>query len=283
MNIQTVVRRVFQAGSAAALAVVMHAPAFSQTTILGPGHMDIDFNVDADGLWTLSLSHDTQGDFPVDTNSLLYGGGALMPEGIRTSRPTGSQWNFIGTSAGAPIWIFPQVQGAAPNAVWPGLSTEQTPSSFLGAWDPATPLVGSGKWMELALVDMAYYGTATVHEFSMWSTGTFGAPTAWMSTSNGIDGLDAFPMLPGGHSHMNWGFTGEGIYDLTFEVSTYLADGTFAQSDPFTVRFGINALSVPEPNTAVLLLVGSALMILRRRKSGVVTNLQSSRFLGKTR
>ncbi|RBP48028.1 putative secreted protein with PEP-CTERM sorting signal/surface-anchored protein [Roseimicrobium gellanilyticum] len=248
----------------------------SQVTILGPGHMDIDFNVNAGGEWALSLSHDVQGEFPMDTNSILYGSGALMPDGIRTVRPSGSQWNFLGVSSGESIWVFPQVQGAAPNAVWPGLSTEQTSSSILGTWDPETPVVGSGKWMELSLVGMAYYGTATVHEFSMWTTGTFGTPNVWMSTKDGISGLDAFPMLPGGHSHMNWGFTSEGVYDLTFQLRTYLANGALAESDPVTVRFGINAIAVPEPGTIALLVMGGVLTILRRERSVAARNLKLS-------
>ncbi len=231
--------------------------------------MDTDFNVSATGVWTLSLSHDIQGEFSINTDTIFYAGGALAPTGNRTSRPAGSQWDFIGTTAGSPIWFFGQTQSATPNSVWPGLSTEQTPASYLGTWDPATPLVGSGRWLELSLVSMEYHGTGAVNNFSMWTTGTFGTPTAWMSTANGITAVDAYPMVPGGHSHMNWGFTSEGVYDLTFIVRTYLADGTLTESDPFTTRFGINATSVaPEPGRMLLMTVAMGAMALRRRREG---------------
>ncbi len=40
---------------------------------------------------------------------------------------------------------------------------------------------------------------------------------------------------------MNWAFTSEGIYDLTFDASHPAADGTFSISDPFTLRSGVNS------------------------------------------
>lgn len=233
-------------------------------TVLGAGHMDIDFNVNASGVWTMSLSHDEQGEFAVNTDAVLYASNEVTPTGNRTAAPGGASWSFIGTTAGSPIWIFSQVQGFSPDSVWPGFNTEATLASSLQAWDPLPTNVSSGKWIEISLLSMQYTGVGTVNNFSMWSTNSFGVPTSWMSTADGISALDSYYMGAGGHSHMNWGFTSEGIYDLTLQARTYLADGTYSASDPVTVRFGINATSVPEPGRIILLTFSLIALGLRR-------------------
>ncbi|WP_081452546.1 choice-of-anchor M domain-containing protein [Verrucomicrobium spinosum] len=237
-------------------------------TVLGPGHMDFDINVDSSGEWSTSLSHDVQGAFATDTDSVLYLINQSMPTGSRAARPSGSQWSFLGTPAGGNVWILPQTQSASPNAVWLGLSTEGTSASYLGAWDPAHTSVASGQWIELRLLGVEYHGNETNNQFSMWLTDGFGNPNVWMDTADGIatTGLDDVYYMPiGGHVHMNWGFTSMGIYDVTFEARTYLANGSESISEDFTVRFGVNATDVvPEPGRGLLLMLGLSMLLGRR-------------------
>lgn len=244
-------------------------------TVLGPGHADLRYNVNASGDWSVLVHHDGSGsvpasDHPVGTDTLFYLGSALAPSGSRLSRPAGATWDFLGVPAGSDIWVISQTQSATPNTVWLGLNTEETSTSSLLAWDPAHTSVGSGKWLELRLRDVTYTGSGTNNQFALWVSGSFGTPNVWMDTSDGIatNGTDdVFYMAPGQHSHMNWAFTSEGIYDLTFDARTLLADGTFSISDPFTLRFGVNSTgAVPEPGKSLLALLGLCLALLRRRR-----------------
>lgn len=241
--------------SATVPALLLNSPA-QALVIFGPGHMDIDFNVINDQ-WELSFSHDDQGDFDIAEPSVLYG-----DDTIRISMPAAPAFAQTGVSAGDNIWIFPQTQ--AGSVVWPGLSTERTVTSQLSNWDPPSTLVGSGSYMMLNLLGVSYTGSGTNNQFSLWSTNGFGNPTFYMSTADGLGSNDAYPMLAGGHSHMNWGFSSEGIYDLTFNVSTQLANGNQLTSDPFTLRFGIN--QVPEPGSLALGGLLTAAGLRRRRR-----------------
>ncbi|TLD72173.1 PEP-CTERM sorting domain-containing protein [Phragmitibacter flavus] len=258
---------------AAMSAWVTVSPAFVHGVVIaGPGHMDINMNIDEDGQWTFALDHDGAGSGfeggggsgaftrEADVETVIY-----IPGSKSLNRPSGSTWDFFGVGAGQPLWIFGQNQDQS--FVWPGLNTEETTPGLISTWRPDHPLLtAANSYMELRLTDMQYYGEGTANHFSMWIAGAFGSSNVWMSTANGIDSNDAFFMLPGGHSHMNWGFTSQGIYDLTFVARTML-DGEMVTSDPFTLRFGINATSiVPEPGRVLLLVAGCALMFLRRRR-----------------
>jgi surface-anchored protein len=62
------------------------------------------------------------------------------------------------------------------------------------------------------------------------------------------------------HAHFGWGFTEEGTYDLTFEISgTHGVDGF--KSATATYSFSV----IPEPSSALLGAIG-ALGLLRRRR-----------------
>jgi surface-anchored protein len=200
----------------------------------------------------------------------MYLSSTLAPAGSRAMRPSGAAWDFLGVGAGESIWLISQTQSATPNTVWLGLNTESTSASSLQSWDPLHAAVGAGKWMELRLLDVAYYGEGTSNHLSLWINGSFGTPNVWMDTYDGISTTgedDVYYMAPGGHSHMNWAFTSEGIYDVTFQARTFLADGTESTSDAFTVRFGVNATEVvPEPGRSLLLVVGLSAMIIRRHR-----------------
>jgi len=244
-------------------------------TIFGPGHMDLSLNVSAAGIWTSELQHDGNGsDFdsgpgagavnePANTESVIF-----VPEERALTRPSSAVWNFLGAEPGGNVWIFPAVQNV--NIPFLGLNTETTPSSGLGIWDPAHAAVSSGRWIELRLTNMQYTGNALSPDFSMWTIQSAGSPNVWMNTSNGIatDGTDdVYLMAPGGHSHMNWGFSELGIYDLTFQGSTTLSNNEQSVSDPFTIRFGVGV--IPEPGTAALSLITGLLFLLKRRRQSL--------------
>jgi len=80
-------------------------------------------------------------------------------------------------------------------------------------------------------------------EFAMYQLDTFGVPTLFMNSRDGLDGSDRVPVPigPGGHTHVNWAFSAPGKYQLTFQTSGTLAGETQSTtSDAVKVSFVIN-------------------------------------------
>lgn len=241
-------------------------------SIFGPGHMDLRANVDASGAWTTELHHDGQGStldsgpaagsrtLPANTDSVIF-----ITEESSLPRPASSIWSFLGNAAGEDLWIFPANQNT--NIPFLGINAEMTQQTTLGNWNPARTDVMSGRWMEIRLMNMAYSGDSMDPQFSMWTNPpTGGVPNVWMDTADGIatDGTeDGYFIGAGGHAHMNWGFTATGIYDLTFQGRTTLANNQQSVSDLFTMRFGIGV--VPEPSGFLLGALSMSLLFTRRR------------------
>jgi len=162
-------------------------------------------------------------------------------------RPAGTQWNFLGTPAGEPLWYLPQ--GEDPAKPFLGLATEELESSD---W------VGSLQWILKSVVS-----SPADSNFSLWQTNFFGSPVVLWDTADGLGVDDQFSLPTGTHSHYNWGFTKQGVYKLEFEVrGTHVADGLQIATDVFTFNV------VPEPGTwvmAAMALSGLACVTLRRR------------------
>ena len=246
-------------------------------TILGPGHLDIRVNVDANGAWTTDMKHDGSNSgldpdtwtdsqtVSANTDSVIF-----IAEEQFLTRPLSDTWDFLGTSGGEKVWVFPADYD--PDVAFPGFNTENTLSANLGIWLPAHEQVNSGQWIEIRLLDAAYSGEAASANFSLWTIPSPNGPMSWMSTANGVasDGTDdVFLLGAGGHSHMNWGFSEIGIYDLTFQGRTILASGEESLSDPFTLRFGVGATTIPEPAISSFLCVSSAFMLVFKRRRGL--------------
>lgn len=145
------------------------------------------------------------------------------------ARPSGAQWDFLGAPAGADIWFLPQESD--PNKPYLGLGLEDL--------DPAE-WSGDLTWQ---LVGFSGPG-----QFALFQT-TFAGLKPYMSTANGLDGSDIFLQSAGGHEHLNWSFTSQGVYELQFQISgTHNTLGFLSDTATFSFISG-----VPEPSSMALL------------------------------
>ena len=192
-------------------------------------HTDIDIPY-ASCAWRFAVSADDQpatpgnpdGDRAIDfADALLY----VNPAAQWNSPSIPSAFAFIGAVPNETFWILPQSYD--PNVLYLGFASDKamTPAELaaLAAWNPGDPRNSAnvnGKWIRVQLVDVR--GPAGGH-FSVWQTDDFGSPVAYISTyDGGITSQDVYHDLAGSHSHMNWGFTKPGLYEIDIQVSTYI-------------------------------------------------------------
>lgn len=222
-------------GAFALLATVANA---QWTDILTSGHADVGVGYSNAGDWDLHI-HNILGELdPAET--LLYAGDLA-----RQTVGAGSQWDFLGSSAGSTFWVLPQTQMA--NVLYLGLAAEEINSGIF-----------QNESIVFELVDVRGPG-----HFSLYRDGA--SPIVYMASSDGIDsGLDRTSVFVGGHAHYNWAFSSAGMYEIDFRARGSLLNGNEVVSDITTYNFGVEA--VPEPATMAVLAAGAALVAARRRR-----------------
>lgn len=129
-------------------------------------------------------------------------------------------------NAGDPLWILPQTQD--PTLLYLGLSTEGLPS---------------GEFPDgLALFLRAVLGPGQVF---VWQA-SLGGLEVRVNSRDGLDDRDLIPLVSGSHSHWNFGFTTNGVYELVFEVQGRRAGAeTNDFSLPTPIRFEVEPLPPP--------------------------------------
>lgn len=155
---------------------------------------------------------------------------ALLPvvAAAKTTRPAGPQFDFIGTTAGSPVWVLPKNQQGG--VLFLSVGTEEL--------DPADFASG----LEFSLVSVTgSAGGAAPGIFSVWNNDTFGGVSPLMSTASGSPTPDAFTVPAGAHTHFNYGFTSPGLYNVEFAVTATLAAalGGGPVSGSATYSFGV--------------------------------------------
>ncbi len=218
-------------------------PATSAT--LTSGHVDF-IGIGYDGTDFEPHSHVEDG--VVDGNPTIdeeYEPGDLIVQiSTTTTRDAGSAWDPIGVSSGESYFIAPEDEVAGQPFVGVGLE-ELVSSEWTGD-------------ITITLTNASGSGITAGGVFSLWQGS--GAPTFFISTLGGISAADAISVPAGDHAHFNWGFTEEGTYDLTFEISgAHAVNG--AETATATYSFSV----IPEPSPALLGAIG-ALGLLRRRR-----------------
>jgi len=188
----------------------------------------------------------------------------IDPVAARLTRPSGSQWDFLGTAAGNDIWVLPQSQN--PNLPFLGVGAEDADPGTFDFWNPGDSRGAntSARWLEFSLVNVSGPG-----QFSLWQTDGFGGAVVFMSTFSTPGEGNRLFVQEGGHAHYNWGFTAEGTYDITFQVRGFIGGDEVTQQDTFT----FSTVAIPEPSTYALLGLGLGVVWLaaRRRRTANAT------------
>jgi surface-anchored protein len=189
------------------------------------------------------------------------------------TRPAGSTWDFLGVPAGGTLYLWPQ--NNSPSRIYLGFGSDggTIPPGTLASYFESDPRVaGMAAWTKIELTGLRYEPAPDESgpaNFSLWQTGTFGGPTVWMSTADGLTSTDATWLLEGGHAHYNWGFTKRGYYQLDFKFSGYLnGSNEYIESTTQTFHFGVEyqPLAIPEPAVVPLLGGAGLLLLLRLRR-----------------
>lgn len=208
-------------------------PSFS--SVVSSGHLDLVLQFlpgDWYGFW--------YGDGWWETNDTLI----AANEDARLLRPTEPSWDFLGASAGEPVWVFPETYSTT--TPWPGVGTYFNGVGDFASYQETDPRVNStAPWIKLQLLDVR---GPEGGEFSLYQSGLT-EPTVFMSSADGIDATDTawIPNLE--HVHYNWAFNKPGLYQIDVAASGYVdvnKSGAYeagidplAESQIITLHFGI--------------------------------------------
>jgi surface-anchored protein len=190
---------------------------FPSSTRIDAQHVDVELPYRAGGNFEQLFEGDVVGLVP-GSQGHLYGNTLT-----RVTMPTNPSFSFIGAAPGEQIWVLPQSSLAG--RVFAGIAAETQSSSDVSemlAWNPGDPrgsASSTAKWLEVNLLDVR--GPAG-SQFSLWQTGSGGAGlTQWVSTfENGIDPEDQYYLTANAHTHVNWGFTKAGLYEIDVQLRT---------------------------------------------------------------
>ncbi len=157
------------------------------------------------------------------------------------ARPAGAQWNFLGNNAGDPFWFLP--------------ATSDPAKPFLGFAAEELANTANVTWSNVQFRLTAMTGPG---HFSLYTVDGALNPTISMSTFDGISNADRIDIAAGSHNHYFFGFSQQGIYELSITASATRTEGANIQNltDSGVFRFGVTA--VPEPSSLALAAVGIA-------------------------
>ncbi len=112
-----------------------------------------------------------------------------------------------------------------------------------------------GDWLD-GLVTISLLTFSGPGDFLLWQEDGIGGQNIFMDTANNVT---SFTLAAGSHTHYNWGFTDQGVFDLEFGISgTHLVDGFQSGSATYMIV-------IPEPSAALLGALGAVALLRRRR------------------
>jgi surface-anchored protein len=185
--------------------------------VLTTEHVDIGMAYEEDA-WDLHVHDETNDAEYAPDEALLF----VAPQAL-TTRPAGSAFDFIGVGAGESFYRLPH-SPPNPESLLLGFGTEE---------------IEDGTFLN----DVVHLQLKAVNgpgHFSVWRS-TDAGPELFMATSDGITASDLFTGLAGGHEDLNFGFTAQGPYEVTFEAVATLPDGTPTSSGDVTYFFAVDS------------------------------------------
>jgi surface-anchored protein len=148
-------------------------------------------------------------------------------------RPADAKWDFLGTGAGEPVWIFPETFSTT--TPWPGVGAYDNQPGVFASYFESDPRVNStAAWLKMQLLDVRGPEDG---EFSLYQSGITD-PTVFMASANGIGPEDTAWIPNLDHIHYNWAFSKPGLYQVDVVASGYI---DFNQSG--TYEPGVDPLS----------------------------------------
>ncbi|WP_433532846.1 choice-of-anchor M domain-containing protein [Micromonospora sp. CA-263727] len=205
----------------AAALVVSAAPAqahgASVPVVLSAGHVDVIEVEYEDGALELGVHDDT-----VDPGVHRHHSDVVfvVKSSAKTTVPADPAYAFLG-SAGAPVWILPQVQNE--NLLWAGIATEELEDG-----------VFEGDSVDLTVQQLI--SAPSSGKVAIYTENLFGLPTVLANSGDGLP--DAVELPVGDHLHANWAFSKAGVYLLKVKASAVLAGTTtVVESDSVQLRF----------------------------------------------
>ena len=217
-------------------------------------HLDISFNFQS-GEWVPTVDVDELDgttEFYNPDEAVIYAGPTAQ-----TTRPDGSEWDFIGVPAGDPLWVLPQQR--ADGIPFPGFAVDRTDSGTFARYFETDPrILRELDWVKFELVNVRGPENG---QFGVYTTVGLSDPeiVSWMSTADGISPQDAFWQREGGHSHASFYFSQPGVYEVDLKASGFIdVNGNrifdpgidvFSESDASTFYFAVET-----PNSAPVIM-----------------------------
>lgn len=193
--------------------------------------------------------------------------------GSTAARPAGANWNFLAPNAGDAFWFLPSTSSAASQQGKPflGIATEELTNA--AGW--TSPLT----WTFNSISVVSGQNSS----FALWQNDAGGNPIVFASSlvptpagSNGANvaaGVNSWAQVPLSHDHFFYGFSGEGVYDVSLTIRgtnagvAPIAAGPYSNTAIFRFATGNAIASVPEPSSLVVVGFAAASCLFHRRRS----------------
>jgi hypothetical protein len=179
--------------------------------------------------------------------------------GPSSTRPAGNAWNFLAPNANDAFWFLPQ--GSVSTKPFLGIGTEEL--TVAAGW--TTPLT----WTFNSISVVSGQNSA----FALWQNDAGGNPIVFASSLVPTPTGNSWTQNAFSHDHFFYGFTGEGVYDVSLTIRgansgvAPIAAGNYTDTAVFRFATGNAIASVPEPSSLWFIGLAVTGSLLHRRRT----------------